>query len=1064
MNLGKGVPDFNSMPVPPGYVPGIGRGAMGFTTRSDIGPARAAPDSATAAAMLAKMEGGEEGDRADYSESNYDEFSGYGERLFATGVYDEDDREADEIYNSVDAAMDKRRKRLREQKLVELQHQKRRIERPRIADQFADLKRELSNVSYAQWDAIPDIGDGSLKLKQQQMKKENMVLPLPDSVILSANMSNSMQQYLQEDNSSSGLTSTLDSTSSSSSSMLPHLIQNSRSHSLLSSRLDKVSDAVDGQTVVDPQGYITSLNSLKYTSSAEIGDIKKARILLQSVTHTNPKHGPGWIAAARVEEYANKLSLARKVILQGCEQAKESEDVWLEAVRLHPIAMGKAILANAVKQIPYSVKLWMKAAELETSETMQKTILRRALEFIPTSVQLWKAAIALESVDNARILLARAVECVPDAVDMWLALAKLETHENARKVLNRAREAIPTERETWITAAKLEEAHGNIDLVKKIIDRMVASLAAYQVTIKREDWIADAVAAERAQAFITADAILRATLNQGIETGFNGSAAANTIPDDRKKLWLEDAEYCLTLQPPAIVCARSILQYTIQWFPHKKSVWQHWAMFEKEFGSPTQVEEVLKQAVQHCPQGELLWLMAAKEKWLQGHVAEARTILLEAFQANPTSEEIWLAAVKLEWENSEFIRARMLLQRARERVKTERVWMKSMLLERELSNYEQVLILAKEAITLYPNCPKLYLMAGQVQEENLHQDLTAREVYIQGLKANVHCIPLWCSLIRLDERMKGITKARSTGEMARLKLPKQEEIWLECIRLERRHHQVKLVETMMATALKECPKSALLWSEVLWYCKKVQQKSNAIEALRRCDQEPLVIVTIARLFERNARYRKASKWYERAAVLNPKIGDIWIYYYAFQYVQCFRELLKADGSFGTPRSQFDTNLMETDGGTTAVTVKSIKVTTVDTNTNEREKTVTEEIEKVPEEKEIDTLDDVDDDDDDEEETKGTTTDDHATTSRPTTSLPTATTSSSIADHLVVLHALKARCIEAIPNRGEVWCKISKQTEHRRKDIGSILLVAVEKVLGYPLVYLNEQQSSDNANS
>lgn len=29
---------------PPGYVPGLGRGAIGFMTRSDIGPASAQPE------------------------------------------------------------------------------------------------------------------------------------------------------------------------------------------------------------------------------------------------------------------------------------------------------------------------------------------------------------------------------------------------------------------------------------------------------------------------------------------------------------------------------------------------------------------------------------------------------------------------------------------------------------------------------------------------------------------------------------------------------------------------------------------------------------------------------------------------------------------------------------------------------------------------------------------------------------------------------------------------------------------------------------------------------------
>jgi pre-mRNA-processing factor 6 len=38
-----------------------------------------------------------------------------------------------------------------------------------------------------------------------------------------------------------------------------------------------------GQTVVDPRGYLTDLNSLKVNSAAEIGDIKKARALLRYV-------------------------------------------------------------------------------------------------------------------------------------------------------------------------------------------------------------------------------------------------------------------------------------------------------------------------------------------------------------------------------------------------------------------------------------------------------------------------------------------------------------------------------------------------------------------------------------------------------------------------------------------------------------------------------------------------------------------------------------------------------------------------------------------------------------
>ena len=59
---------------------------------------------------------------------------------------------------------------------------------------------------------------------------------------------------------------------------------------------------------------------MKVSSDAEISDIKKARLLLKSVINTNPKHAPGWIAAARLEEVAGKLAQARELIMKvgGC--------------------------------------------------------------------------------------------------------------------------------------------------------------------------------------------------------------------------------------------------------------------------------------------------------------------------------------------------------------------------------------------------------------------------------------------------------------------------------------------------------------------------------------------------------------------------------------------------------------------------------------------------------------------------------------------------------------------------------------------------------------------------
>jgi len=88
-----------------------------------------------------------------------------------------------------------------------------------------------------------------------------------------------------------------------------------------------MADSVSGQTVVDPKGYLTSLGSVRVSSAAEVSDIKKARTLLRSVTGTNPKHAPGWVAAARLEEVAGALPEARRLAAKGCELCPGSEDI-----------------------------------------------------------------------------------------------------------------------------------------------------------------------------------------------------------------------------------------------------------------------------------------------------------------------------------------------------------------------------------------------------------------------------------------------------------------------------------------------------------------------------------------------------------------------------------------------------------------------------------------------------------------------------------------------------------------------------------------------------------------
>lgn len=117
----SGRKDFLSQPAPENYVAGLGRGATGFTTRSDLGPAREGPSEDQIKEALAKRAqqlgaapptayGATE--KKDDNDDDDDRFQDPENEvgLFANGAYDGDDDEADRIYQEVDERMDRRRK------------------------------------------------------------------------------------------------------------------------------------------------------------------------------------------------------------------------------------------------------------------------------------------------------------------------------------------------------------------------------------------------------------------------------------------------------------------------------------------------------------------------------------------------------------------------------------------------------------------------------------------------------------------------------------------------------------------------------------------------------------------------------------------------------------------------------------------------------------------------------------------------------------------------------------------------------------------------------------------
>lgn len=872
------VPADMQMKAPASYVAGLGRGASGFTTRSDIGPAREGPSEETIREAMAKR-GEEIPDPEQFQDPENER------NLFAGTVYEADDEEADRIYDSVDERMDQRRERRREAVEAEIAA-KERANNPKLQTQFADLKRGLSELKDSDWAAIPDAGNMTGKRRKHNLRLEEnqngRSYVVSDSVIAGQLARNEMVSDLDAAGQENGL-----QTPAADGTMTDFVSIGTARDKVLSLKLDQASaDAANGSsTSIDPRGYMTALNSQVLHSDAQIGDIKQARQLLQNLIQSNPKHAPGWIAAASLEVHAKKMVQARKIIAEGCEKCPKSEDVWFHAAELNTPENAKRILARAVEHVPQSVKIWLKAASLEADVNAKRRVLRKALEFIPNSVRLWKEVVNLEDdPEDARILLSRAVEVIPTSVELWLTLARLETPAKAKQVLNSARQKIPTSHEIWIAASRVAEQSPSAvagvkteedpEVRKKLaaqVDRLmknaVSSLIKHQAILSREQWLQEAEKCEQDGSPLTAQAIVKATVHIDVEE------------EDRRSVWLEDAERAE--KGGFYEVARAIFVVLIENFPKSAGVWRKAAEFEKAHGTPEAVQDILMKGAEHCPQAEVLWLMAAKEKWVGGDVVGAQQVLSKAFEQNEDSESIFLAAAKIAAETNETGAALQILEKARTQANTERVWMKSAVLERQLGKLDDALKTLEEAIGRFPKFDKLHMIRGQILEQK--GDVAgARAAYAQGCRACPKSVPLWILAARLEEEAGVIIKARSLLEKARLHNPKNDELWSESIKIEERAGAPQQAKAVLSRAMQECPTSPQLWAMAIFMENPQQRKGRSVDALKKAGEHPAVIIAVARLFWLERKIEKTRQWMRNAITADKDWGDAWGWWLKFE--------------------------------------------------------------------------------------------------------------------------------------------------------------------------------------
>merc|ERR1719323_2957053 len=186
------------------------------------------------------------------------------------------------------------------------------------------------------------------------------------------------------------------------------------------------------------------------------------------------------------------------------------------------------------------------------------------------------------------------------------------------------------------------------------------------------------------------------------------------------------------------------------------------------------------------------------------------------------------------------------------------------MLEWALENPREALALVEEGLNSFPTADKLWMMKGQLETGMGKVDL-ARQSYSEATKKCPESIPLWLL---------------------------NPQLWLKAIRIELEAGLADIAKAVLARALQECPTSGLLWAEAIAMENKPQRKTKSVDALKKCEHDPNVLLAVSKLFWAERKLSKAREWLTRTVKLEPDLGDSWIHFYKFELIHGSQEQIE----------------------------------------------------------------------------------------------------------------------------------------------------------------------------
>jgi len=475
-------------------------------------------------------------------------------------------------------------------------------------------------------------------------------------------------------------------------------------------------------------------------------------------------------------------------------------------------------------------------------------------------------------------LLSRSVECCPDSEELWLTYAKFSDFKTAQSVLNNARKRIPTSVNIWIAAAELADSMGaETANIESIIRKAIASLELNGVVFEKRDWLNFAKASSSPR---VPSILIHVVVKEWIEK-------STLSPKDIKHEIFRD----LDIHKDSKIICDAILKTAAMdtVLRERKGVWVKWIQ-ARSGDKGDDLELIFSSAVNACSHSELLWLMFAKHRFaVQRDVSGAREILTRALSHIDDSEDVYLSACRVAIDADE---ARGILATAREKCESSiRIWIKSAQIERQSPDGLSKCIALVEGclsrIFKNQNLFKLFLIAAHACFE--HGNFDGATAWVnRGIDTCPTKAPVWIVAADLAISKREYSRARSILERGRIRLPTDESLWWKGYFVEKlaSGDDLSASRIFLSRALQACPNSGLLWSHAIDNEPVISRHPKCLDALKKCENDPLVILAVARFFwiEKH-QIDKARKWFLNAAAVGQRFGQVWADYLGFEVAQ-----------------------------------------------------------------------------------------------------------------------------------------------------------------------------------